>query len=366
MTSTTTNYGWTVPTSSDLVKNGATAISTVGQSVDTFLFRPFSKNVLINGGYDIWQRSTSYALTSTGGAYGAADRWSNSQDGTAAGTASQITSSLPTGFRYGIKIQRTAAATTTGAIRNAQVIETANSVYLAGQTVTLSFYAKAGANFSAASSVLNTILATGTGTDQSSAAMSAGTWTGYAGNSSTYTLTTSWQRFTYTVTLPSTITQAGITFYYVPVGTAGADDSVSITGIQLEIGSQATPFSRNAGTIQGELAACQRYYARFNASGSYSPISTIFFANTSSAAYPALPLAVPMRANISVVDWGGNLSLFDGVNRLTTITSITPNSSVNNLAISSITMPSSMTTLRAYRLDDNGAGTAYIGFGAEL
>jgi len=35
MASTTTNYGFTVPTSSDLVKNGATAISTLGQDIDT-------------------------------------------------------------------------------------------------------------------------------------------------------------------------------------------------------------------------------------------------------------------------------------------------------------------------------------------
>ena len=32
---TTTNFGWTVPVSTDLVKNGATAISTLGSGVDT-------------------------------------------------------------------------------------------------------------------------------------------------------------------------------------------------------------------------------------------------------------------------------------------------------------------------------------------
>jgi len=32
---TTTNYAFTVPTSADLVKNGATAISTLGQDIDT-------------------------------------------------------------------------------------------------------------------------------------------------------------------------------------------------------------------------------------------------------------------------------------------------------------------------------------------
>jgi len=35
MATTTPNYGWTVPTSTDLVKDGATAIETLGDSVDT-------------------------------------------------------------------------------------------------------------------------------------------------------------------------------------------------------------------------------------------------------------------------------------------------------------------------------------------
>jgi hypothetical protein len=35
MATTTPNYGWSVPTSTDLVKDGATAIETLGDSVDT-------------------------------------------------------------------------------------------------------------------------------------------------------------------------------------------------------------------------------------------------------------------------------------------------------------------------------------------
>lgn len=35
MATTTTNFGWTVPQSTDLVKDGATAISTLGSGVDT-------------------------------------------------------------------------------------------------------------------------------------------------------------------------------------------------------------------------------------------------------------------------------------------------------------------------------------------
>ncbi len=37
MATTTPNFGWTVPTSSDLVKNGAVAIETLGDSVDASL-----------------------------------------------------------------------------------------------------------------------------------------------------------------------------------------------------------------------------------------------------------------------------------------------------------------------------------------
>lgn len=37
MATTTPNFGWTVPTSSDLVKNGAVAIETLGDSIDASL-----------------------------------------------------------------------------------------------------------------------------------------------------------------------------------------------------------------------------------------------------------------------------------------------------------------------------------------
>jgi len=35
MTTTTTNFGWTIPSDTDLVKDGAAAIRTLGQAVDT-------------------------------------------------------------------------------------------------------------------------------------------------------------------------------------------------------------------------------------------------------------------------------------------------------------------------------------------
>lgn len=37
MTTTTTNYGWTIPSDTDLVTNGASAMRTLGQGIDTSL-----------------------------------------------------------------------------------------------------------------------------------------------------------------------------------------------------------------------------------------------------------------------------------------------------------------------------------------
>ena len=46
MATTTPNYGWTVPTSTDLVKDGATAIETLGDAVDATVFS--NANAAIN------------------------------------------------------------------------------------------------------------------------------------------------------------------------------------------------------------------------------------------------------------------------------------------------------------------------------
>jgi hypothetical protein len=142
-------------------------------------------------------------------------------------------------------------------------------------------------------------LNTGTGTDQNAL-------NGFTGSaspiSSTATLTTTWQRFTFTATLGSTITQIAPIFNYTPVGTAGANDYFEVTGVQLEVGSVATPFHTYAATIQGELAACQRYY-QVVASGSQKFLAA---ASAYSASQLDLMLTYPeMRIAPSLVVTSG-------------------------------------------------------------
>jgi len=215
------------------------------------------KNFVINGGMDIWQRGTTFA---TGGGY-TADRWYCYASGNAV-AETQVASGL-TGFKYALQVQRNSGQTSTSAIYATQSIETLNTLPMAGQIVNLSFWAKCGANYSGTSNQLTVQLIAGTGTDQNVISGFTGA-TALFGN--TVNLSTSWQRFTVqtnsflTASVASTYTQLGINFIEVPTGTAGANDWFQITGVQLEIAPQATPFSRAGGSIGGELALCQRYY----------------------------------------------------------------------------------------------------------
>jgi len=161
-----------------------------------------------------------------------------------------------TGFRYCARVQRVSGNTNTSQLQFIQTLETSNSIPLAGNPVTLSFYARKGANYSPTSNALNVILASGTGTDQY--------WLSFTSGATvigqTATLTDSWQRFSYTATPSSTATQFYVMFEMNPTGTASTNDWYEVTGVQLEAGSVATPFEfEDSGTT---IQKCQRYYQK--------------------------------------------------------------------------------------------------------
>jgi hypothetical protein len=245
--------GAVTPGSSDYTASQVGAVNALSISA--------ARNNVINGGMDIWQRGTTF---SNPNAVYTADRWLTTRYGGTGWTVSQTTagSGLPQ-IQYALRVQSNSGSTA-GGTYVLQSIETANSLPFSGQTVTLSFYARIGALYSGASSTSMTIQ-TGTGTDQS-------LYSGFTGQATALTiapgsggqpaLTTSWQRYSATTSsaIASTVTQLGISLLTGGTGTAGATDYFDVTGVQLEIGSTATAFSRAGGTIQGELAACQRYY----------------------------------------------------------------------------------------------------------
>jgi len=256
------------------------------------------KNKFINGDFNIWQRNTSF----TTDAVYAADRWVASL-GTGQGVFSQLTTSLPSGFKSGVKIQRNASSTNTSFLTVAQALETVLSIPLQSQTLTFSFWAKKGAQFSDANGQAFIRMYSGTGTDQTGT--SFGGWTGYSEwqNVSAVALTTSWVRYQVTGTVPSNATQVGVRVGYAPSGTAGADDAIYLTGIQLEVGPVATPFTTATGTLSGELQACQRYYYQLSASFASDPYTYFSgngYAATTTIARAFIPLPVSMRTTPSL------------------------------------------------------------------
>jgi hypothetical protein len=244
--------------------NGETLVADSSTSTGLRYQPSTGRNFALNSDFTIWQRGTTITPTTNGGAY-CADRWFISRGSNTSITATQQTagnlSVTPNqAFRYFARVQRTATTTTTSDVDFGQMFETSQVTLLAGQTVTLSGYIRKGANFSATSDALVMRVIEGTGTDQK---QMDGGYTGQATVvTGTKTLTTSWQRFSVTGTIATTSTEITIKFGYTPTGTAGANDYFDIAGVQLELGSVPTAWNLATGTLQGELAACQRYYEK--------------------------------------------------------------------------------------------------------
>jgi hypothetical protein len=316
----------------------------------------YSPNYIINGGMDIWQRGTSVAV-GTAFTY-TADRTVNYRQTLVAGMTVYRQPSSVVGTQYCARVQRDSGNTSTQAMWLDHNIETVNAILLAGKTITYSFYARKGANYSEASSLITSNVMYSTSTDSK---ISSGTFTSLSFNA--FTLTTSWQRFSVTVSVPSTATQVGVQHSYTPVGTAGANDYYEITGMQLEEGSVATPFRRNANSIAGELAACQRYYWRVNAYGSGYPL---FHGTSVSTSVVEFNIFKEMRSTVTQLDYA-NISIYrlagQSINGLTP--AIYASTSTNTLIRFTGTAGQFTATPENVTIYATAAGS-YIGFSAEL
>jgi hypothetical protein len=322
---------------------------------------PAIGNPILNSAYQVWQRNTSATYTGATNQYTGADRWSYLGSAGSSATISRQatgdTTNLPN-IQYCTRYLRTAANTDTNTLYFAQTFETINTYQFVGKTITLSFYARKGANYSAASSYLAANLAYGTGTDQ---ALNGGA---AANNIVTQqnVLTSTWTRFSVTAAVPTAATQLVSMFTFVPVGTAGAADYYEITGVQIDQGSVALPFRTYAATIQGELAACQRYYTRQTAPQTYTTFGNGSAYSTTKANF-AIKYPVTLRIRPSSLDFNA-LTLFDGVGT-TAVTGAVLSYEGYDYGNVDITVASGLTQYRPYFLLSSST-SGYIGYSAEL
>jgi hypothetical protein len=311
------------------------------------------KNFVINGDFDIWQRGTS---TTTNANYGSADRWWMYY-GAGTSTFSRESTIVPTGSTYSLKIAQSVATNTN--LQVLQSIESLNAVAMAGKTVTISGLFAASASTTL---ILDVVYSTATDVTPS------GSWTGatvVTSGTGTVSTTASFSRITGVYTIPSTAksVMARIVSTSVTSGT-----SVYAAQIQLELGNVPTTFTPAGGTIQGELAACQRYYFRNTAEGTYS-IFGFGSAGISTNVQLLMPFPVRMRIAPTTLETGGSFRLYDGNTAPSAVSAINIIAStelspptMGGLAITS----SGLTQYRPYRLTADNSSTAYIAFSAEL
>jgi hypothetical protein len=219
------------------------------------------RNAIINGNFDIWQRGTSF----TGGEYGA-DRWRSLRVGTTCTMSRQAftlgQTDVPGEPTYFVRMAVTSVAGAGNVSQLQQKIEGVRT--FADQQITVSFYAKADSTKNIAIEFVQNF---GTGGSPSASVLAIGTVK--------KSLTTSWQKITHTLTVPSISgktlgTDGDDIFIFNVFFDAGSNfnslghqsGTFDIAQVQVEAGPVATPFERRP--IGTELALCQRYYTDGN------------------------------------------------------------------------------------------------------
>jgi hypothetical protein len=368
------NYGWAEPDNSSLVKNGAQDIRALGDAIDTSVWNvgygQAGKNKIINGDFSINQRA--FTSTTTTNTYGF-DRFAPAfSDGTS--TYSAQTFTLGAAPVAGYEATNFARLVSTGQTLNTaltalyQKIENVRT--FAGQTITISFWAKAS-----------------TGTP--SVAASAWQEFGVSGSAavqlgSKVAITTSWARYSVTISLPSIsgktigplpdnqvrillITSAGSTRDAYTGALGIQSETIDFWGVQVEYGSKATPFqTASGGSPQAELAMCQRYYWRSTALNTYSTYGLGYGISTTNAAICVQP-PVPMRVAPTSVDFS-NLALeIVGVAAYAATTcTISGSENGTHQTVLNVGGASGLTQFRPYSLHANNTTSSFLGLSAEL
>lgn len=218
------------------------------------------RNGFINSAFDIWQRGTSFSNPIHGDFN--ADRFAIEADGT---LGSHVISrqehtlgqtDVPGNPKYFWRWAHTTAGSGSTYRRVVNRIEGVQSY--AGKQVTVSFYAKTGTT-----ATMNIGYRQFFGSGGSPSALVENTNVGSA------SLTSSWQRFSVTFTLPSisgktlgTDGQNGLAIqFHIPNNSVV---TIDLSNIMINEGPVAATWSRLGDSLANELESCQRYFQRFD------------------------------------------------------------------------------------------------------
>lgn len=245
-----------------------------------------NRNLVINGAMMVAQRSTSVS-SQTGSGYKTVDRIYTNASGA---TYNQSQQTVTVGGETGLPLQFTKFLRHDVTTSNdwSQIYHKIEDVASVPEgTVTLSFYAKGTTPDSGL--IVYCFQNFGSG-GSSEVGISV---------SQTSTLTSTWQRFTIPITIPS-ITGKTIgtgSHFYFGIGQGSSTSTnayqLDITGVQLEVGDTATDFEHR--TYNDELMRCKRYYQRIGDASNTQRVSDTFGWSTT-AILPAFLWPVEMRA----------------------------------------------------------------------
>jgi hypothetical protein len=330
------------------------------------------KNKFLNADFRFNQRN--FTSTTVDGTYGF-DRWYISNvGGTTTYSAQTFTpGTAPVAGYESINFARMVTSGQSGGNYAfiGQRIEDART--FAGQTITISFWAKAASGTPSVGVTWYRNYGTGGSPSAAEYAVSAGQKTA---------ITTSWARYSLTFAINSvsgktfgtTPNTSSITpFIWTSAGTGFETQSASLGiqnvtidfwGIQVEAGSTATAFQTATGTIQGELAACQRYYFRTTTNQPYALHGIGFGRASGSTADVIVRLPVTMRITSQTVEYA-NLQLSVPGSAAATISSLTASDEMSQdnagLAVSA-----TVTNAKPYFLGNSNNTAGYVAISAEL
>ena len=294
------------------------------------------KNFVINGGFDIWQRGTSFS-----GLVYTADRWIVNY-GTSP-TVTQSTDVPNSNYLYSISVSGSNYTTIS------QRIESFNARQLVGKTITLSFWAK-----QTSGSGISVALYYATAVDNFASVTQI--------SSNSPSVTSSWAYYQIQIPASSVVSSVanGLSVaFFGPVGSS----TFLLAGVQLEIGSVATPFSRAGGTLSGELTACQRYYYR---EGGDAPFQGMGQGIATSTTNGNVQITLPVQMRIAPVSIDfSTLGLYNS-GSVVSVTNATIDTASKNIVRVNAAVSSGLVLNMPYQLLANNSTSAYIGFSAEL